>query len=149
MKTENTYIVRDLDDFKKRGLSAWYAIITKGGKDIFTGKTAEDYRVEGCTILSEEEFRAIYTAADDALCGDWAEETEQQYDDALNILPPAKWYSGGFYVPEAYTANIYSFHQRMNGRYYTSLQRSSTPRAAILESLSAWIKSNETKGAEK
>lgn len=94
-------------------------------------------------------FRAIYTAADDALCGDWKEETEEQYDDALNILPPAKWYSGGFYVPEAYTANIYSFHQRMNGRFYTSLQRSSTPRSAILESLAAWIKSNETKGAEQ
>ena len=150
MKTEWIYIVRDLDDFKKRGLSAWYAMINKSsGRDLYTGKTVEDYRAEGYAILSGEEFSSILTAADDALCGDWKEETEEQYEYALNVLPPMKWHDGGFCVSEAYTSNIYDFHQRLNGRFYTSLQRSSTPRAAILESLSAWIKSNETKGAEQ
>ena len=143
MSADWTYIVRDLDDFKKRGLSAWYAIITEpNGTDPYSGKTAEDYRSEGgYSLLTEEEFHTILTAAEDALCGDWKEETEEQYDYALDVLPPIGWFSGGFYVSEPYTSNIHSFHQKRNGKYYTSLQRTSTPRAEILKSLTAWIES--------
>lgn len=144
MSTAWTYIVRDPDDFKKRGLSAWYAIIDEpNGTDPYTGKTAEDYRAEGYTILTDEEFHAILTAADDALCGDWKEETAEQYEDALDVLPPLQWYGGGFCVSEPYTSNIYSFHQKWNGKHYTSLQRTSTPRADIIKSLAAWIE-NQT-----
>ena len=146
MSADWTYIVRDLDDFKKRGLSAWYTIITRpNGMDLLNIKTAEDYRAEGYTILTEEEFHTILTAAEDALCGDWKEETEEQYDYALDVLPPLGWFSGGFYVSEPYTSNIHSFHQKRNGKFYTSLQRMSTPRAEILKSLTAWI---ESKSAE-
>lgn len=143
MSTAWTYIVRDLDDFKKRGLSAWYAIIYKpNGTDLYSGKTVEDYRAEGYTILNESEFDAILTAADDALCGDWKEETAEQYEDALNVLPPLHWHDGGFYIPERYTSNICSFHQKWNGKHYTSLQRTSTPRADIIKSLTAWIENH-------
>ena len=137
-----TYIVRDLDDFKKRGLSAWHTIIDDPNEtDPYTGKTAEDYRAEGYTILNESEFDTILTAADDALCGDWKEETAEQSEDALNVLPPLHWHDGGFYIPERYTSNICSFHQKLNGKHYTSLQRTSTPRADIIKSLAAWIES--------
>ena len=142
MSADWTYIVRDLDDFKKRGLSAWYTIIDEpNGTNPYTGKTAEDYRAEGYAILNESEFDAILTAADDALCGDWKEETEEQYEYALNVLPPLHWHGGGFYIPERYTSNICSFHQKWNGKHYTSLQRTATPRADIIKSLTAWIES--------
>lgn len=145
-----TFIVRDLDDFKKRGLSAWYTFITKpNGINPYTGKTVDDYLAEGYTVLSEEEFDSILQKQEDSLCGDWKEETEEQYNDSLNVLPPLKWYDGGFYVSEAYTSNIYSYHQKWNGRFYSSLQRSSTPRAEIIESLKRYIETNEMKGESK
>ena len=133
-----TFIVKDLDDLKKRGLSAGYSIATNGTNP-YTGKTVEEYRAEGYAILTEEEFNAIVKAADDALCGDWKEETAEQYEYALNVLPPMRWTDGGFFVGEAETDNIHAFHQRMNGKYYTSLQRTSTPRRDILESLTNFI----------
>lgn len=150
MSADWTYIVRDLDDFKKRGLSAWYAIITApNGTDPYSGKTAEDYRSEGYTILTDEEFHTILTAADGALCDDWKEETKEQYNYALDVLPLRGWLNGGFYVPEPYTSNICSFHQKLNGKYYTSFQRTSTPRADILKSLTAWIESKSAESNEK
>ena len=89
--------------------------------------------------LSEEEFEKIIRAHDDAMCGDWKEETAEQYEYALNVLPPMRWTDGGFFVSEAETDNIHAFHQRTNGKYYTSLQRTSTPRRDILESLKTYI----------
>ena len=134
-----TFIVKDLDDLKSRGLSASYSIATKNGINPYTGISVDEYRAEGYAILTEEEFEKIIREHDDAMCGDWKEETAEQYEYALNVLPPMRWTDGGFFVSEAETDNIHAFHQRMNGKYYTSLQRTSTPRRDILESLKTYI----------
>ena len=113
--------------------------ILKDGRNPYTGETEADYRAAGLTILSCEEFDALWKKKEDALTGDWKEETEDDYEYSLNVLPPLCWTNGGFFVPEAFTGNIYSFHQRYNGKYYTSLQRISTPRSEIMENLKSFV----------
>lgn len=113
----------------------------------YSKKTAADFEAEGFTIMDDAAYLAYQRAWDDALCGKWSEETEEQYNEALNCLPPVKWYNGGFYISERYTSNISAFHQEWYGHFYTSLQRWSTPRADILADLQNWIKENCKKEA--
>lgn len=113
--------------------------ILMDGKNPYTGETEEDYRAAGLVILSSEEFDVLWKKKEDALTGDWKEETEERYEDSLDVLPPLRWMNGGFFVSEAFTGNIYSFHQRYDGKYYTSLQRISTPRKEIMESLKVFV----------
>lgn len=101
----------------------------------FTGKTAEQFQAEGYEVMDEDEFFALYQRFEDGMCGEWKEVTAEEYDEALNVLPPILWYDGGFYIGEAYMSDIHGFYQKYMGRYYTSLQRISTPRNIILESL--------------
>lgn len=136
MNAENwLFIVKSTEELKERGLCAGYSILFDGKINSYTGKTVDEYRAEGYAVLTSEEFDSIVKAHDDAMCGDWKEETAEQFEYALNVLPPMGWKNGGFFISEADTSNIHAFHQEWNGKYYTSLQRTSTPRAEILESL--------------
>lgn len=101
----------------------------------YTGKTAEQLQSEGYEVMDEDDFFTLCQRFEDGMCGKWEEITAEEYDDALNALPPMLWYDGGFYISEAYMLGIHSFYQEYMGRYYTSLQRISTPRNIILDSL--------------
>jgi len=105
----------------------------------YTGKTAAEYIAEGFSVLDDEEFTALVTAHENSLCGHWAEESAENYEDMLCVLPPVAYYNGGFFMSERWTGNISAFHQELNGHYYTSLQRMSTPRPAILADLAAFV----------
>ena len=86
-------------------------------------------------VLTAAEFDALIEKWERNLCGDWKEITEQEYDDALNILPPRKWYDGGFFCSEAFSGTLHSFYQKLNGKCYTSLQSIYTDRNEIIRSL--------------
>jgi len=128
------FVVDSIDELRQKGLGCKYSILINGVNS-YTGATEADYRENGAVILTSEEFDQIVKEHDDALCSHWKEESEEQYEYALNVLPPMRWYAGGFFVPEAYTSDLYDFHQELDGHYYTSLQRSGSNREQILESL--------------
>jgi len=113
----------------------------KDGVCPYTGKTAADYEAEGCTIVSEAEFDRIAAEYERSLTDDWKEITEEQYEDALNVLPPLQWYGGGFFCMEAYFSTLHSFYQEVDGKYFTSLQSVTTPRADIMNNLMKWRES--------
>lgn len=123
--------VVDVNNFKGNAIT----YLTESGICPYTGRTAASYIAEGYAILEEDEFFNMVASWEDSLCGDWKEVTEEDYDDALNVLPPVGWYGGGFFMSERYTGNVSSFYQKLNGKYYSSLQRMSTPRKAILDDL--------------
>ena len=95
----------------------------------------EEFRAAGYDVLTSSEFDALMEKWERSLCGDWKEITEQEYDDMLNILPPLKWYDGGFFSSEAFSGALHSFYQKLNGKYYTSLQSIFTDRNEIIRSL--------------
>lgn len=113
------------------------------GKCPYTGKTDKEYAAEGYSILNDDEYSSMVTEYGDALCGRWAEVSEEQYNNMLDILPPVGWYDGGFFVSEPYTNNIHDYYQKYHGRYYCSMQRVSTPRMVILDSLAAFVEQTE------
>lgn len=106
----------------------------------YTGKTADDYKREGFAVLDDRQYDRLVTEWEDSLCGVWEEESAEDYSDALNVLPPVGWFGGGFFISERYASNISAYHQEAGGHYYTSLQRWSTPRSAILDDLAKWIR---------
>lgn len=105
----------------------------------YTKKTAEEHKAEGFDILTEAEYIELFKNYERGLCSDWKEVTEEQYWDALEVLPPKKWHDGGFYMGECYTGTLYSFYQKWHGKYYTSLQSIYTPRNEILDNLKKFI----------
>lgn len=77
--------------------------------------------------LEWEDFeKNYYIPYLDNKCGEFKEETEEQYWDALECLPPKRWtkMEGGefFFLGECYTADLYSCHVKIDGKYYTALR---------------------------
>lgn len=130
------FAVRSREEIVEKGLGGWYDILI-GGKS--GEKTRADFEKAGYIVIPASEFDELKNQHERSICGDWKEITEHEYEDALNVLPPAKWHSGGFFVSEPYSSTIYSFYQKRSGKYYTSLQDIFTPRAEIIESLDAFI----------
>ncbi len=120
-------------------------IIGESGKCPYHGKTEAEYIAEGYTVMSEEEYYLLQEAWENSLCGDWKEISEEFYDDALNVLPPVAWYDGGFFMSERFSGDVTSFYQKMNGKYYSSLQRMGTAREEIIKSLKEYISKTENK----
>lgn len=120
------------------------AFICEDGMCPYTGKTKEDFIAEGYSILSDDEFLLLVRQWEDTLCGDWKEIDEDTYEEMLNILPPLQWCNGGFYISERYTGNISNFYQKLDGKYYTSLQRIGTPREKLLGELRGFIRASAT-----
>lgn len=116
-----------------------YTFLGEDGKCPYTKKTEKEFIKEGYSVLNDDEFDALCKRFEDGLCGDWKEINEDDFEEMLNVLPPVGWYNGGFFMSERYTSNISGFYQEMNGKYYTSLQRMSTPRNEILDSLNKFI----------
>lgn len=123
----------------KENFTGFVQSILVNGKSSYTGETAEDFKAKGYTILSEEEFDAFQKEYETSLCNDWSEILEEDYEQALNVLPPRKMVKDGFYIGEPTYGSLYGFYQKYNGKYYTSLQSIFTPHHQIMESLTQFL----------
>lgn len=135
METASQKVVVNMKDF-----TGSIQTILYDGFCPYTKKTEADYLADGCAIMTWEEFEPVHDKYLDSLCGNWKEITEEDYNDALNVLPPMRWSNGGFYMVERYTADVTSFYQKWYGKHYTSLQRLSYNRKDIIASLENFIK---------
>lgn len=113
--------------------------ILSDGISLYTNQSRQQFIDEGFSIMSWDEYGVLINDYIDSLCGNWKEITEEEFDDYLNCLPPLKWYDGGFFISEMYMADSSTFCQKFGGRFYTSLQRLSTGRPNILESLREYV----------
>lgn len=94
--------------------------------------TLEQYREKknnpNLIALTWEEFEAKhYRPYLDSLCGEFKEETEEEYWDALECLPPKRWTTREdgdefFFVGECTTADLYSCHVKKGDKYFTALR---------------------------
>ena len=142
--TEWKYAVKDIQEVYDKGCWCRYYIIVDG-KDMFTGKSENEFLKNGYTILTENQFHEAEKVHEDSLCGKWVEISEETYEDRLNALPPLRWYDGGFFLREAWTGDVHGFCQQLGDKYYESCQRLSTPRCDILQDLKDKIAKCEVK----
>lgn len=105
----------------------------------YTGKTEAEYIEEGYSILNDKELNELINAFINNRCGHWQEISEELFNDMLEVLPPVAWYDGGFFVSERDYGDSAAFYQKFNGKFYTSLQRMSTPRNSIISSLESFV----------
>lgn len=113
------------------------------GTDPCTNKTEAEYLAEGFISVTDQEFIKLVNDYQNSLCGDWREISQEYYEERLYELPPADWRDGGFYCSECDLGDVASFYQKLGDKYYASLQRRSTPRAKIFESLKAFIEGED------
>lgn len=113
--------------------------ILYGGKCPYTGKTEDECVRDGFTIMAWDEYMLMHDAYLNSLCGSWKELSADDYDEALNVLPPVQWYNGGFFMSECYMDDVTTFYQKWGDRYYSSLQHLSTERADIIKSLQNYL----------
>ena len=141
---EYKFAVPSKENLKEKGFMSEYHIMVNG-VNCYTGESEADYIAKGYTILTESEFDKLIEEYENSICGEWFEITEEFYNQQLDVLPPMKYYDGGFYVSEAYSGNIHGFYQELNGKFYTSLQRLSTKRENIIAELKQAISDNKVK----
>lgn len=126
--------------FDKKNFTGTAKTFLTNGVCPITKKTKAEFIAEGCTVVGDDDyFSFLEEWENNHLIGKWKEITEEEYDDALNVLPPVAWCDGGFFISERYTSNISDFYQKYDGKYYTSLQRWSTKRENIIKSLLEFI----------
>ena len=132
------YAVESPDEIRKHGLCGSYFILVDG-ISLWGETTKEEYIKDGYFILQEDEFDALVEENEKNQCNNWKEITEEEYENAMNVLPPKKWQHGGFFMGECFCGSLYSFYQEWSGKYYTSLQSIHTDRNEILENLKKFI----------
>lgn len=79
----------------------------------------------GCKIMSMDEFRALEKKR--LITGILTEETEEDFNDALNVLPPLQWVTINgvemFCMSEMWTGTYTTQHARdsKTGKYYCTM----------------------------
>lgn len=67
---------------------------------------------------------------EDGLVEDPKEETRDDFDYALGVLPPRRWKALRgvelFHVPEAVRGDLVHWHARVEGRFFTFIDRMNT-----------------------
>lgn len=88
--------------------------VSMGG---YSGKTEEALKQEypSLTIMDNE---SALKAQENHCITNPVEITEEQYDDALDALPPVNWRSGTFMFREFMVGTVTTIYAKLNGRYY-------------------------------
>ena len=99
------------------------------GLTLIFGKTLADCQAEKGYELAElmtvEEFRKSKAALQDTPI-QWAEVTEEKYNEWLDVLPPALWLAGGFLVGEPWDHHPltgyprFAAYREQGGKFYTA-----------------------------
>ena len=116
-----------------------YSYLDQSGTDPYRGLTELEWIAAGYRVVTDEELQEIVGEFIAGTCGQWTEITEDRYYEMLCVLPPIKYYGGGFYCSEAVNLDIYNFYQELDGKYYCSLQQISRDRNEILDELRGFV----------
>jgi hypothetical protein len=108
------------------------------------GQTLDQYIAErGMTVrvVDEAEMHALFDAFAQSLVTDPTPETFEEWDDALNVLPPCRWgHHRGvelFHISERTYGDIVSWHARIGSTCYTWSDRATATRDALVEKVAA------------
>lgn len=113
--------------------------IVKNGMCAYTNCTIEEYlqiKGEGYIFCSwEEALKHIEEAEKKKFNKPMIEIDLEEYEDALNCLPPLKWTKLGrkndelFFMSEFYTGNYTALYIRKDGKHYTAIRECNLDKA--------------------
>lgn len=115
-------------------------------KSIYGGKHKSEFLKEGCIVITWDELNPLIKEVENAkyLNSDFEEITEEQFNDALEVLPPQKWvrhqYGSIFRMSEYMTSNITAHYVNHRNKFFYALRRSTTSYDDILNEVNLLIK---------
>lgn len=117
------FVIRSDEPFR----GSVQSVLTPEGKVAYTeGLTVEEYAKDRgfpVRVVDEPELDAMIAAYIDSRVTDPVEETKEQFWEALECLPPSRWHHVRgvelFHICERITADLVSWHAKLNGRFYT------------------------------
>lgn len=88
---------------------------------MYSGDTVDEMKERtGAVLKDTDEF---VTESEKAMTTGPVEITEEQYEYALEVLPPCDWQHGpgtqSFYMSEFYSGDVTTFYVRLNKRHYS------------------------------
>lgn len=129
------YVIK-LEEFMRNGS---IQTVCENGKCVYYGKPEKWYLENGYQLYTEAGLDILFEERRKEMSKDWVEVSEEDYYDALEVLPPLKWYDGGFYISEATWADMHAFYIKYNGKYYSSCQSVFDKREDIVNKLKEYI----------
>ena len=107
-------------------------IETRGERMTLAEYVAERGQV---VLYTDDEFFAMVADYERGQRTPATEETAEQWDDALNVLPPCRWHRysgiGLFHISERLQGSLVSWHADVEGRYFTFIDFADTPSAEL------------------
>lgn len=108
------------------------------------GLTPDQYARErgiALKIVDDAEFFQMIAQFEDGLVEDPTEETSDDFDYALGVLPPRRWKTLRgvelFHVSEAVRGDLVHWHARVEGRFFTFVDRMNAAFDTLVEKVIA------------
>ncbi len=108
------------------------------------GLTVETYAADRgfpIRVVDDAELDALQAARLAGMVTAAAEETEDQYFYALEVLPPSKWRTArgveSFHVCERITGDLVSWHAQCGGRFFTFTDHDNLTAEQVAEKVAA------------
>ena len=117
-------------------------VIREDGTVMYTKLTLDDYLAQGkhLRVVDESEIEALMEAHHDSLVTRPVVESLEDWNDALNVLPPCRWqtYAGieFFHISERLTGNLVAWHARIGDKCWAFTDYASRPFDELAEKVS-------------
>ena len=117
-------------------------VYTPAERGLYSGKTLDEYREKhpDAVVMAWDEAHAIERAE---FIKPVSEITAEQFDDALNVLPPCKWTMEGayqsFHVSELVFADIANWFAKYGARYFRFDDKRSLTHREVMQRVREFI----------
>lgn len=108
------------------------------------GQTLDEYRAERdfpIRVIDEDELVRLETELEHSLATDPEPETVEQFESALNVLPPARWHRCRgvqlFHVAEPLRGRLVEWHGEVNGQFFRFVDTSFAGSDRLADKVSA------------
>jgi hypothetical protein len=124
------------------------SVITPEGTVAYSnGQTFAEYQAEhpgqALETITDAQLDELMKVHEAGLITDATEETADEWQWALECLPPCRWHDFAgvnlFHVSERMTADLVSWHARLNGKFYTFTDQARASSAHLARKVDAAV----------
>ncbi|KAA6302837.1 MAG: hypothetical protein EZS26_001007 [Candidatus Ordinivivax streblomastigis] len=148
MAQENRRYILDPENYK----GSIFTSMSDGVHDNYGGRTLEELRIReknpNLQALTWEEYKPIHEQYENSLCKSFAEITEEEYWEYLEVLPPKRYNGNSFFMGECFSGSLYQFCFKLKGKYYSALRSIFLTNEELMAQIKEFEKSNKRKKYE-
>lgn len=108
---------------------------------IFSKKPKQHFIDKGYIVMPYDDGMELLSKNEDEkfISKSWIEITDDQWYEALEVLPPMKWSNVSgfefFFCSEALTSNIHACYCSVDDKYFTATKRTTTSYKSMIDEL--------------